>query len=85
MESVKADIAIIGVLTYNHKHQCFMLDNELLQNGSLIALGILGYWITGHLLQDAKGWYLLTAHGVGIRLRAGLTARYEKNSLPNVS
>jgi hypothetical protein len=53
------------------------LNGQVIHQGDVLAVRILGSWITGEARQDPTGWYLQTAAQVGIRLSAGLTARWE--------
>ncbi len=53
------------------------LKGQVIHQGDLLAVRILGSWISGEARQDPTGWYLQTAAQVGIRLSAGLTARWE--------
>ena len=53
------------------------LNGQEIHQGDVLAVRILGSWITGEARQDPTGWYLQTGAQVGIRLSAGLTARWE--------
>jgi hypothetical protein len=55
----------------------FVLDGEGIQCGDALAVRVFGAWVVGRVARDHGGWYLLTAAQVGIRLSAGLTARWE--------
>jgi hypothetical protein len=65
-----------GRLAYNLEHKRLELNGNLLHYGDRLELRILGYWIPGQIAHDDAGWYLCTHDGVGVRLRSGLTARY---------
>jgi hypothetical protein len=53
------------------------LKGQVIHQGDILAVRILGSWIPGEARQDPTGWYLQTAARVGIRLSTGLTARWE--------
>lgn len=53
------------------------LNGQVIHQGDILSVRILGSWIIGEVRQDSTGWYLQTAAQVGIRLSAGLTARWE--------
>lgn len=53
------------------------LKGRVIHQGDILSVRILGSWIPGEARQDPTGWYLQTAAQVGIRLSAGLTARWE--------
>ncbi len=65
-----------GRLAYNLEHKRLELNGNLLHYGDWLELRILGYWIPGQIAHDDAGWYLCTRDGVGVRLRSGLSARY---------
>jgi hypothetical protein len=64
-----------GLLVYNDEQKRLELKGYPLQRGEKIEIRLMGYWIPGFIQVDKGGWYLLTYDYVGIRLRAGLTAR----------
>jgi hypothetical protein len=55
-------------------------DEPVLQlpPGTMIELRIMNYWIPGRVERDRSGWYLVSFDQVGIRLRAGLIARFSE-------
>jgi hypothetical protein len=53
-----------------------VLDEHFLQPGAMIELRVMNYWIPGRIERDRIGWYLVSFDQVGIRLRAGLVARF---------
>ena len=55
-----------------------LLSGQVIHAGDRLSLRVFGSWISGQVEQDHAGWYLLTAAQVGIRLSAGLTARWER-------
>jgi hypothetical protein len=67
-----------GKLSYQPERHCFTLNGQALHVGDGLELAILGYWIPGRVEMNPNGWYLLTLDQVGIRLHAGLTARWSK-------
>jgi hypothetical protein len=64
-----------GPLVYNDEQKRLELKGYPLRCGEKIEIRLMGYWIPGSIQLDKGGWYLLTYDYVGIRLRAGLTAR----------
>lgn len=66
-----------GKLTGSGTTPGFVLNGEGIQCGDALAVRVFGAWVAGHVARDHGGWYLLTAAQVGIRLSAGLTARWE--------
>lgn len=65
-----------GILFYNSHHQMLQLHEQLLTSQLWIELRIFHQWIPGQVQRDATGWYLQTLSHSGIRLHAGLTARF---------
>lgn len=57
---------------------CLLLNGQVLHNGDHLAILVINSWVAGEVQQDHSGWYLLTSSRVGIRLSAGLTARFEQ-------
>lgn len=55
-----------------------LLHGQVLHNGDPLAILVINSWVAGEVQQDHSGWYLLTSSRVGIRLSAGLTARFER-------
>ncbi len=53
-----------------------LLNGEVICTGDQLAIRVFDSWIFGEAQQDHSGWYLLTTTQVGIRLSAGLTARW---------
>jgi hypothetical protein len=54
-----------------------VLNGQAIHQGDVLAVRVLGSWITGEVRQDPTGWYLQTVAQVGIRLSGGLWARRE--------
>jgi hypothetical protein len=54
-----------------------VLNGQMIYQGDVLAVRVLGSWITGEVRQDHTGWYLQTAAQVGIRLSIGQWARWE--------
>jgi Domain of unknown function (DUF5348) len=52
------------------------LNGRVLQRDDWLELYVFGHWIAGQVDVDITGWYLLTPSQSGIRLYAGLTARF---------
>ena len=72
---------IRGKLVYNRERQRLELNGQLFQCGDWLELQVFGDWIAGQIAVDTRGWYLLTLDHVGIRLRAGLTARFREHTI----
>lgn len=70
-----------GPLVYNGEQKRLELKGYPLQQGERIEIRLMGSWIPGSIQLDKGGWYLLTYDYVGIRLRAGLTARHVRHML----
>ena len=65
-----------GTTIRNNEKNYLELDSKVLQYDDWVELQVFGYWIPGRVEHDTGGWYLMTLDNVGIRLRAGLTARF---------
>jgi hypothetical protein len=70
-----------GILVSHREQKGLELNGHLLQGGEWLELHVFGFWVPGLVAKDSTGWYLLTPDGVGIRLRAGLTARLSAGSI----
>ncbi|MFL5664467.1 MAG: DUF5348 domain-containing protein [Ktedonobacteraceae bacterium] len=57
------------------------LNGAVVHAGNWLELCVFGYWIPGQVAVDDSGWYFLTLDHVGVRLRAGLKARFCENPL----
>jgi hypothetical protein len=57
------------------------LNGSVVHTGDWLELCVLGHWIPGQVAIDDSGWYFLTLDNVGVRLRAGLRARFCENPL----
>jgi len=57
------------------------LNGSAVHTGDWLELCVFGYWIPGQVAIDDSGWYFLTLEHVGVRLRAGLRARFCENPL----
>ncbi len=55
---------------------CLLLNGQVVSDGDHLAILVIDSWVAGEVRQDQRGWYLLTSNRVGIRLSAGLTARF---------
>ena len=55
------------------------LNGSVVHTGDWLELCVFGYWIPGQVAVDGSGWYFLTLNHVGVRLRAGLRARFCEN------
>ncbi len=66
---------------YNNKHHRLQLHGKLLSDGDFIEVCVLGHWLPGRLALDSTGWYLLTEDQIGIRLQAGIRARFPEGTL----
>lgn len=71
----------MGVLVYDHDHDCLLLEGQMLQNGRNIEIRVFDAWIPGQIARDSRGWYLMTLDLVGIRLHTGLPARMYEEAL----
>ena len=71
----------IGIVVSHREQKGLELNGHLLQDGEWLELRVFGFWVPGLVAKDSTGWYLLTPDGVGIRLRAGLTARLCEGSI----
>jgi CheY-like chemotaxis protein len=65
-----------GKLLYHQEQHHFELNGIVLCPGNWIEIYMMGHWIAGQLNKDFTGWYFSTSDQVGIRLRAGLIARF---------
>ncbi|GCE46041.1 hypothetical protein EI42_01246 [Thermosporothrix hazakensis] len=63
-------------LTSRQQSEQLLLQGQPLYDGMFIEIRIFGHWLPGHVALDSTGWYLLTLDNVGIRLRAGIPARF---------
>ncbi|MFL5690770.1 MAG: DUF5348 domain-containing protein [Ktedonobacteraceae bacterium] len=57
------------------------LNGSVVHAGDWLELCVFGYWIPGQVAVDDSGWYFLTLDNVGVRLHAGLKARFCENPL----
>lgn len=55
---------------------CLQLHGRAVSDGDHLAILVIDSWVAGEVRQDQRGWYLLTSSRVGIRLSAGLTAKF---------
>ncbi|WP_201377869.1 DUF5348 domain-containing protein [Ktedonobacter sp. SOSP1-52] len=72
-----------GVLRYDMHHHKLQLNEQLLTPEMWIEICVFHDWIPGQVQSNAAGWYLQTRNHIGIRLRAGLTARVYVAQLPS--
>ncbi|MBE3561729.1 MAG: DUF5348 domain-containing protein [Ktedonobacteraceae bacterium] len=56
----------------------FLLAGRSVSEGDRLAIRVMNSWVEGEVRHDQSGWYVLTAAQVGIRLSAGLTARWQQ-------
>ncbi|WP_220198031.1 hypothetical protein [Ktedonospora formicarum] len=70
------DEGVSGRLYYDRSYQMLQLHGQRLTTQMWIAIRIFHDWIPGQVQKDAAGWYLQTPTQSGIRLSAGLTARF---------
>jgi CheY-like chemotaxis protein len=71
-----------GILIYHQDDHRLELNGLALRRSEQIEARIMGHWLHGQLEKDTKGWYLITADKVEIRLRSGLAARLPEGPFP---
>ncbi|GHO98513.1 hypothetical protein KSF_085610 [Reticulibacter mediterranei] len=77
VSSVDPGHAYVGIQAKQITWPCLLLNGQLVSDGDHLSILVIDSWVVGEVRQDQHGWYLLTPARVGIRLSAGLTARFE--------